>query len=333
MVTQASSGSTPKPECCCPNAEIRHKKPITKSLRVIRAKDVPSAHSSLIGKYWCDNCRQAFSKKIKEERQQSNEVAGPSTVTEQFNWSDAFLGFDDPPLPTTEKSLNLEPPQWDDNVYGMASERLISLSMVIKGKLRGMQLIYQEALCRNCRNQIGNLPVLVSTKEDEPSSQGSGSSGLSLNTRREAAQHCFKNLGLEPLYDTSRSKAGRINYGIQRLTEAVAVVKKKICNGLDITVDELTEEEKIKARDLDLLIEEIKEKLLKCSTIEQYQLLGLVPLSWSIKKASEYLGVSWYLMNRARALKIEEGLLALPFFPGSQLFLKQHARKLKLLLQ
>ena len=69
-----------------------------------------------------------------------------------------------------------------------------------------------------------------------------------------------------------------------------------------------------KASDLDKITEEIRGKLTVGTVTyrEKVQILTLIPESWTIKYASNYFGVSEYLVRQARELKRSSGILALP---------------------
>ena len=57
----------------------------------------------------------------------------------------------------------------------------------------------------------------------------------------------------------------------------------------------------------------IKDKLEKCCSFrEKIQVLTLSPQEWSIEAASEYFGVSKYLIIKSRSLAKKEGVFAVP---------------------
>ena len=70
--------------------------------------------------------------------------------------------------------------------------------------------------------------------------------------------------------------------------------------------------DKKKANDLDQLTTLMKEKLKVEPLKRKIQILTLTPESWSRKYASEYFEVSEHLIRRARKLKSENGILAIP---------------------
>ena len=75
----------------------------------------------------------------------------------------------------------------------------------------------------------------------------------------------------------------------------------------------VSEETKTKARDLDKLTVQMREKLALGSTTseEKMKIFTLTPESWSIVKAS-FFGVSEYFIRQARELKKSGGILGSP---------------------
>ena len=88
-----------------------------------------------------------------------------------------------------------------------------------------------------------------------------------------------------------------------KLKKVLNVYKEDISaayNVLDIAIEEpppiYDRDTKNKAEELDRLHAAMKEKLVIASNTEKFQILTLVPDSWSQKCCSEYFGVSEYLI-------------------------------------
>lgn len=84
------------------------------------------------------------------------------------------------------------------------------------------------------------------------------------------------------------------------------------CKALDVSSEEVIKEFNQKSNDL--LMEEIKVKLITASQVEKYQLLRLCPLSISVNDGGRYFGVSNSLFAAARKQRLEHGLLSTTVF-------------------
>lgn len=152
----------------------------------------------------------------------------------------------------------------------------------------------------------------MQTSQDVASTQTSGTSGssnLSPVVLKEDAAQCLLKLGLSPYETAARSKIGIIASAKRKIDQATDLVMKKVCRAAGIGAEDLETTETKKARDHDLLLEEIKRKLPTVSRHQKYQLLSLVPISMSLSSAQQYFGVSRHLLRTARELKIREGIL------------------------
>ena len=85
---------------------------------------------------------------------------------------------------------------------------------------------------------------------------------------------------------------------------------------MDIEIEELPpiydRDTKNKAEELDRLHAAVKKKIITTSDTEKWQILTLVPDSWSRKYCSEYGGVSEFLIQSARELMQRKGIVAQP---------------------
>ena len=148
--------------------------------------------------------------------------------------------------------------------------------------------------------------------QEVASTQTSGTSGspnLSPAVLREVAARCLLKLGLSPYETNARAKIGILASAKRKIDQATDLVRKKVCRAAGIGAEDLETTDTRKARDHDLLLEEIKRKLPTASRHQKYQLLSLVPLSMSLSSAEQYFGVSRHVLRTARELKIKEGIL------------------------
>ena len=115
----------------------------------------------------------------------------------------------------------------------------------------------------------------------------------------------------------SHSKSLR---GKRKLKQVECAVSRKIAKLLSVDETSLSvkirssknKERDEKARDLDCLISRMKEKLAKASSRDKLQILTLVPESWCLRKAGKEFGVSKTTVFKARKLRDQKGIIALP---------------------
>jgi hypothetical protein len=67
-----------------------------------------------------------------------------------------------------------------------------------------------------------------------------------------------------------------------------------------------------KCSDLDQLVQDLKEKCAVSPRSMKFQILTLVPQSWTKEETTEIFGVTKYMVEQARKLKSEKGILAIP---------------------
>ena len=112
-----------------------------------------------------------------------------------------------------------------------------------------------------------------------------------------------------------------ISYANEKINRTIGKMKETFASAIGVEVGEFpsqqepdcaSKEFEKKAIDLDKLTEATREKLPHSDYRHKVQLLTLTPESWSIKYASNYFQVSEYLIRRARELKRQQGINALP---------------------
>ena len=154
--------------------------------------------------------------------------------------------------------------------------------------------------------------------QDAVGSQSSGSTGspnLSPAVQKEAASELLSKIGLSPMVlKNIQTQKAKILLGKRKLEAATEIVRKKVCRALAVTPGDLETEETKKAKDHDLLMDEIKERLPSASKVQKYQLLSLIPLRISLSSAASQFGVSRKLISRARMLRVEKGILPVQDF-------------------
>ena len=118
---------------------------------------------------------------------------------------------------------------------------------------------------------------------------------------------------------TSHSKSDHVKH---KLVQVQKVVAKRIATVLSVKESELTKDEsksdidknneELKARDSDHLVECTKKKLETANRHRKLQILTLAPKSWSIRKVAKEFGVSKKTIQKAKKLKEEKGTAVYP---------------------
>ena len=111
------------------------------------------------------------------------------------------------------------------------------------------------------------------------------------------------------------SKRDRVAYYKRKVSNVHANVKTKLTKVLDLDEPELKHpdnEQCDECKDLERLINLMKEKCHLSTKREKIKILTLVPQSWSTKKTVQEFGVTEYMVRKARNLRKANGILADP---------------------
>ncbi len=74
----------------------------------------------------------------------------------------------------------------------------------------------------------------------------------------------------------------------------------------------ISKEIKEKAKDLDIMVCLMKEKIEVSSRKVKIQVLTMTPSSWTVRQTAEFFGVSNYMVRQAFKLRKEHGIFASP---------------------
>ena len=208
----------------------------------------------------------------------------------------------------------------------------ISFDLACKLQQKSFNCVPGWQLCRNCYRRV--MPcmtreetMVVSDNNDfskVPESDidiGAVEAAVHKTESRENLNKSLESLDESPIKTHSFPKHRRVTYAKKKLSSVVNNLKSSFATAIGVeeslfAVNEpptsVDSNDTIKARDLDALTEQIKEKLATASFQQKVQLLTLAPESWTIKYAAEYFQVSEYLVKRAQELKKQKGILAMP---------------------
>eukprot|EP00112_Aurelia_sp_Birch-Aquarium-sp1_P011990 Seg2516.6 transcript_id=Seg2516.6/GoldUCD/mRNA.D3Y31 product="hypothetical protein" protein_id=Seg2516.6/GoldUCD/D3Y31 len=146
-------------------------------------------------------------------------------------------------------------------------------------------------------------------------------SSYSKEKDRTALNESLESIGASPIKTHNMPKHRRISYANEKINRTVGKMRETFASAIGVEVGDFSSKQEPdctskefekKAIDLDKLTEAMREKLPNSDYRHKIQLLTLTPESFSIKYASNYFQVSEYLIRRARELKRQQGINALP---------------------
>ncbi|XP_034246667.1 uncharacterized protein LOC117648316 [Thrips palmi] len=329
-----------KKVCCDPYQ--KHRKPVTLNLRVIVAFDKEKNPGLIVGSYICDNCRKisegldCSSIELPKKHhgpsgsgQSSNSgQSQPKDVCcnpfklhsnaiykglrrindsdrircEKLNWNVGQFWCDTCRKHDSSSAQSKTSVGSDDNIEEFDETSIKDLGLAdLFAEISG------ELAAEKSEPNSQEIVAVAGTSQ----SSDSCSPTLSPVVRTESSKRKLTSLGVGPLVLTGvKSQAGIAAVTKRKIDEAMDLVQKKVCVAAGITVEDLPQPpEARKAQDHDLLMNDIKEKLLSATRFEKYQLLSLVPLSWSVNAAAQFFGVGRTLIKNTRELRIQKGIL------------------------
>ena len=125
----------------------------------------------------------------------------------------------------------------------------------------------------------------------------------------------FTDTDISPLKPSKVSSQNMGTYAKRKLCQYESALPGKMAKLLDVDPDQLMQTKEPQpcsnCRDMDRLVQLIKDKMNVSPTHKQLQLLTLAPESWSMQKTVKEFNVSEYKVKQARQLK-DHGILADP---------------------
>ena len=155
------------------------------------------------------------------------------------------------------------------------------------------EVLWSQASLMSEGDKLSNTESMASRM----SSTGSVAGGEILTDyKREAVNTALATLNVSPFM---KKKMKQKDYPNQKLKEITDILRN------ELNVDE----EKDDGQDI---LKEMKEAFKSCSKKEKYQILTLLPRSWSCSRIEKEFGVSKYIARRAKKLQEEKGPMSYP---------------------
>lgn len=210
--------------------------------------------------------------------------------------------------------------------------RYTTLNTAVQAKAKGVTLMLNVALCKNCRKFIHEMPDISTQAESEPTSTQSSENGNTSQQLSGASSHA---LGLSPavileelnyqlaqmgssaIDVASLSQSHKIQYAKEKLEEVCHVLIKSMCRAINIEESSVTSRRRIEqqmASEYDKLMLEVKEKLLTANRKTSQQLLTIGPTSWTPYYAAKFFHVSRQLVEKSRELREKHGICSTPSY-------------------
>ena len=212
---------------------------------------------------------------------------------------------------------------WVKHKRKVAGDRLITLEMAKKLREMEVAVVPGHKFCRTCEKHFDTVTASPTTTETETETEAEGTEPDSpvddhdfvvYETPRKKVNLSLEAAGISPinlhsLPQHARSSSAKMDKFKTDLSQVYHIDSEEIPSTSTSTIDSAI---LFKAQELDRLHNLIKEKLKVASFPEKVQLLTLVPDSWSRTYAAKEFSVSEYLIRKARELKHEKGILAVP---------------------
>ena len=126
----------------------------------------------------------------------------------------------------------------------------------------------------------------------------------------------FADSDISPLKPSKISDQNMSTYAKRKLSQYESALPGKMAKLLDVDHDQLMKTKEPQpcsnCKDMDQLVQLVKDKMNVSPNHKQLQLLTLAPESWSIEKTVKEFNVSEYKVKQARQLKKDHGILADP---------------------
>ena len=191
----------------------------------------------------------------------------------------------------------------------------------------GLNVIPGYKICPSCKKKVLELRSQPTIYEESLKEDDNFNEGLDHNLSVEANKNIlrtsstFNELDLSPVKLHSMPHQSLVKQGKRKIEQASFELTKRVASILDVDQNILSRsgedqspcmEVEQKAQDLDYLVSLMKDKM-KCATRRQkIQILTITQRSWSLRKAANEFQVSKTTVQKARNLRDENGILAMP---------------------
>ena len=186
----------------------------------------------------------------------------------------------------------------------------VSIQLACELKNVGINVIPGKKICPSCSIKLSSFK---NTGTGDPTSHidhDDDTEHIPNDYLKEKLNSSLTSMDISPIKMHAVSSHSRVAHGKKKLLQVQQTLKSEISTALNIDPENLNENvpPKIykyihgKARDMDRLIEKIKEKMVISNRNQKIQLLTLVPTSWSYKNIDQEFNVTNYMARTSREL-------------------------------
>lgn len=188
-------------------------------------------------------------------------------------------------------------------------------------KIMGINIIPGDKLCPACKIEINKIKDGPCEADDDQMN-----TEISADSSREFLNSSFTEEDISPLKLHSVAQHSRAGYGKRKmlqiqnkLKEKQTQIKESIADVLYMDpkeLDSVTElsmtstETQAKAKDMDTMLDLMKEKIKESPRNIKIQVLTMAPASWGVGRTAGYFGVSEYMVRQAFKIRNSHGILA-----------------------
>ena len=186
----------------------------------------------------------------------------------------------------------------------MAATYSLGLRTISNSMAATSSLVPGKKLCSNCWISL--------TKPEEPEEENIDSGFQDTSLEWERLNMSVAGFGCSPLKFVSNED--KVGYGKRKLEQVCAAVKDKVAVALDLEIDLIEKKEDKaqccqKGKDLDGLMDMVRDKVKFSKRKDQLKYLTLVPDSWTVEEIEDFFGVVNSITRKSKELQKEKGLV------------------------
>jgi len=167
-----------------------------------------------------------------------------------------------------------------------------------------------QKLCKECRIELSQKL----SESPFPSQETALSDQIIDVDMTDTVSSSLVNLGISPLKTNRLSRRDRYGYTKRKISDVQDTIATRIATVGGFSANDFmqTATECTKCDDLDEIIHKMKEKYSSSNRTRTIQILTLLPKSWTIEKTIVEFGASHRMVQQARKLAEDSGILAIP---------------------
>ena len=210
------------------------------------------------------------------------------------------------------------------------SLRPITYKLSNEPKLKQIRLVPGNKLCPQCQTKVNELlrneddENMINVMDDNNNDFNNNTGidqdifdikdQISTEEDKKALNEMFSTIGMSPIKTKGLHDSGKVNLGKRKMSTLLDIVKCKVAKIFKLPEQSFVENDVIeKAEMFDELKSVVNSHLEKLkSTKSKVQIMTLMPTDWPIRKVMDTFPVNKHIVQEARKLVKEKGVLAIP---------------------